>query len=102
MGFFDKLFGENTVKVKQPDENAVDLANRFLQSFYKREGIEELDRLSEQMIGLASIYAARRDAESYRCLLKAAEETSYLYHGNDYPNELVEDLMRAKFNAAYR
>lgn len=95
MGLFNNLFRKNTAK--QPEQLAINLANRFLDAF-KNGNLDEADSLAEDMIERAGIYWNRYDFESYNCLLHAAEETSYMYHGKKYPRDLVEELIRKQRN----
>ena len=50
--------------------------------------------MSEDLIDLAKLYWSKGDYDSYKRLLSAAEETSYMYQGDKYPHILVEDLIR--------
>ncbi len=96
MGLFGKLFGGSTTQ-KQPDQLAVSLANQFVEAFNSRN-LNKTNDLAEDMIEMAGRYWAKCDTESFMCLLHAAEETSFMYSGNKYPRDLVEELIRKQRN----
>lgn len=96
MGLFSKLFGSSTSQ-KQPDKLAVSLANQFVEAFNSRN-LSKTNDLAEDMIEMAGRYWAKYDTESFMCLLHAAEETSFMYSGNKYPRDLVEELIRKQRN----
>lgn len=87
------MFFKKKTKKEQPSEFAQGLANQYLMSF-RNVSIEKMDDLSEDLIEMAEMCLKKYDMASYKCLLNAAKETSYLYHGSKYSNELVEDIIR--------
>ena len=82
------------IKEKQACQYAIELANKYVNAFNNREGIARLNSLSEDVIEMSAYYWAKYDIASYSCLLEAAKEISYMYQGNKYPHDLVEDLIR--------
>lgn len=87
------LFGKSTGTSKT-ETNADQIAREFVTAFNSRESIERLNELSEKLIDTAKMYWNKGDFDSYKKILSAAEETSYMYHGSNYPNDLVEELIR--------
>ncbi len=77
-----------------PDPAAEEAATQFLNAFRGGASVAELDRQAEELIELAGMYWEKYDMASYRKLLAAAEETSYMYNGSRYPRKLLEDLIR--------
>lgn len=93
MGLLGKLFG--TSDVVKSDPHADEIANRFVEAFQDKEvNTEKLNSMSEDLVSLSKMYWKKGDYESYKKLLSAAEQTSYLYQGDNYPHDLVEDLIR--------
>ena len=92
MGLLNKLFGGNKVK-NEPDPGTVNLANEFTRAF-NNYNLKKANELAEDMIEMAGRYWAKYDTASYLCLLRAAEETSFMYSGDKYPRDLVEELIR--------
>lgn len=90
MGLFSNIFKGNS---KKPSENAISLANQFLNAFNNRN-MDRIDDLAEDMIEMAEMYWGKYDTESYTVLLNAAKETSYMYHGSKYRHDLLEELIR--------
>ncbi len=93
MGLFDKLFGSSKSAGKS-DSRADDVATSFVTAFRDRVPIEKLNSMSEDLVTLAQMYWNKGDYDSYKKLLSAAEETSYMYQGDKYPHDLVEELIR--------
>ena len=82
MGLLNKLFGGNKGK-NEPDPGA-----------FNNYDLKKANELAEDMIEMAGRYWAKYDTASYLCLLRAAEETSFMYSGDKYPRDLVEELIR--------
>lgn len=93
MGLLNKLFGTSKSEGKS-DSRADDVAAGFVAAFRDRVSIEKLNSMSEDLVALAQMYWNRGDYDSYKKLLSAAEETSYMYQGDKYPHDLVEELIR--------
>ncbi len=93
MGLLGNLFGSSNSN-KKSGSRADELATSFVSAFRDKASIEELNRMSEDLVELARIYWGKGDYDSYKKLLSAAEETSYMYQGSKYPNDLVEELIR--------
>ena len=57
--------------------------------------MEEIEKLCRKIqMCIRDRYWAKYDTASYLCLLRAAEETSFMYSGDKYPRDLVEELIR--------
>lgn len=93
MGLLGKLFGSPET-VRKSDSGADDAATSFVTAFRDRVSTEKLNNMSEDLITLAQMYWSKGDFDSYKKLLSAAEETSYMYQGDKYPHDLVEELIR--------
>ncbi len=76
-----------------PDEKAVNLAEQY-KNLFKEERFDELDALAEEVIEAAGAYWMKCDFKSFIHLLHAAEQSSYTYSGNKYPQILVEELVK--------
>lgn len=84
------------IKEKQASQNAIELANQYINAFENRESIASLNDLSEDVIEMAVYYWTKCDIASYKCLLESAKEISYMYQGNKYRHDLVEELIRER------
>lgn len=83
------------VKIKKiPTQDAVLLAKEFVDMFNNKSSLEDLNKISEEVIEMAIFYFKRYDFASYNCLFDAAKETSFMYQGNKYAHELIEDIIR--------
>ena len=69
------------------------MVNEFTRAFNNYD-LKKANELAEDMIEMAERYWTKYDTASYLCLLRAAEETSFVYSGDKYPRELVEELIR--------
>lgn len=94
MHIFDKFFGSNNSS-EGPDL-ADKIAANYVKVFNDRNNwnLESFNKMSETLVTQAHMYWNKGDFESYNKLLSVAEETSFLYQGNKYPHDLVEDLIR--------
>lgn len=79
---------------KKMDPTAEKIAADFVKAFYDRVPLDKLNNMAEDLIWFAQQYWNKHDFASYQKILSAAEETSYFYQGNKYPQKLVEDLIR--------
>ena len=93
MGLLEKIFGRSSSS-KQSNTRASDVAAAFVSAFRNRASVEELNNMSEELVTLAQIYWNKGDFDSYKMILSAAEETSYMYQGDKYPHDLVEEIIR--------
>ena len=93
MGLLGKLFGSSNSNQKA-NTRADEVAEQYVSAFRNRVSIEQLNSMSEEMIELAKLYWGKGDYDSYKKILSAAEETSFMYQGDKYAHDLVEDLSR--------
>ena len=96
MEIFRKMF-KGVIPNKQPDEVAKNLASQFTEAFNERN-YSRVNDLAEDMIEMARRYWEDNDTVSFMYLLSAAKETSYMYSGDRYPRDLVEELIRKQRN----
>lgn len=93
MGLFDRLLKSTTTN-SYSDSKVNDFAAEHIDEFKNNFSTEKLDRMSENLIRFAKDCWDSGDFDGYMKLLSADEETSYMYQGDKYSHELVEELVR--------